>query len=76
MRRILLSTVALIALSCGTHAQAQTQIELQRFFGACEADYGSVTDVSAAVGECGIITALVNKFEADNPDIDVNITTV
>ncbi|WP_159948872.1 extracellular solute-binding protein [Rhizobium sp. 18065] len=76
MRRILLSTAALIALSSGTHAQAQTKIELQRFFGACEADYGSVTDVSSAVGECGIITALVNKFEADNPDINVNVTTV
>ena len=35
-----------------------------------------MTDVSKAVGECGIITSLVNKFEADNPDIDVNVTTV
>lgn len=76
MKRILLTTVAAIALGYGTTAQAQTKIELQRFFGACEADYGTVTDVSAAVGECGIITALVNKFEADNPDIDVSVTTV
>lgn len=76
MKRILLTTVAMIALGYGASAQAQTKIELQRFFGACEADYGKVTDVSAAVGECGIITALVNKFEADNPDIDVNVTTV
>ncbi|MDR7033154.1 extracellular solute-binding protein [Mesorhizobium sp. BE184] len=76
MRRFLLSTAALIALSCGTPAQAETKIELQRFFGACDADYGTVTDVSKAVGECGIITSLVNKFEADNPDIDVNVTTV
>ncbi|MCY1354906.1 sn-glycerol-3-phosphate-binding periplasmic protein UgpB [compost metagenome] len=76
MRRFLLSTAALIALTCGTSAHAQTKIELQRFFGACEADYGSVTDVSKAIGECGIITSLVNKFEADNPDIDVNVTTV
>lgn len=76
MRCFLLSTAALIALTCGTSAHAQTKIELQRFFGACEADYGSVTDVSKAVGECGIITSLVNKFEAENPDIDVNVTTV
>ncbi|MGL3608539.1 extracellular solute-binding protein [Rhizobium sp. G187] len=76
MKRILLTTVAVIALGYGAGAQAQTKIELQRFFGACEADYGTVTDVSAAVGECGIITALVNKFEADNPDIDVSVTTV
>ncbi len=76
MRRFLLSTAALIALTCATSAQAQTKIELQRFFGACDADYGKVTDVSKAVGECGIITSLINKFEADNPDIDVNVTTV
>jgi len=76
MRRFLLSTAALIALTCASSAQAQTKIELQRFFGACEADYGKVTDVSKAVGECGIITSLINKFEADNPDVDVNVTTV
>jgi multiple sugar transport system substrate-binding protein len=76
MRRFLLSTAALIALTCATSAHAQTRIELQRFFGACDADYGTVTDVSKAVGECGIITSLINKFEADNPDVDVNVTTV
>ncbi|GGB01763.1 ABC transporter substrate-binding protein [Brucella endophytica] len=63
-------------MSWAGSAEAKTTIELQRFFGACEADYGKATDVSAAVGECGIITSLINKFEADNPDIDVNVTTV
>jgi len=76
MRRFLLSTAALVALACSAPAHAETKIELQRFFGACDADYGKVTDVSKAVGECGIITSLVNKFEAENPDIDVNVTTV
>ena len=76
MKRILWTTVAILALGYCASAQAQTKIELQRFFGACEADYGKVTDVSAAVGECGIVNALINKFEADNPDIDVNVTTV
>lgn len=76
MKRFLLSTAAMIALACGSPAHAETKIELQRFFGACDADYGTVIDVSKAVGECGIITSLVNKFEADNPDIDVNVTTV
>ncbi|RCS22186.1 extracellular solute-binding protein [Phyllobacterium salinisoli] len=76
MRHFLLSTAAVIALSWAGAAQAQTTIQLQRFFGACEPDYGKVTDVSSAVGECGIITSLINKFEADNPDIDVNVTTV
>ncbi|OJF93790.1 extracellular solute-binding protein [Pararhizobium antarcticum] len=76
MRRLLFSSVAIAALAFGPAAHANTMIELQRFFGACDADYGKVTDVSAAVGECGIITALINKFEADNPGIDVNVTTV
>ena len=30
-----------------------------------------ITDVSKAVGECGIITSLINKFNADNPDVHV-----
>lgn len=75
MKKLLLGTASALMLS-GMAASAQTTIELQRFFGACDADYGDVTDVSAAVGECGIITALVNAFEAENPDIDVNVTTV
>ncbi|PYF84372.1 carbohydrate ABC transporter substrate-binding protein (CUT1 family) [Marinomonas alcarazii] len=76
MKKLLLGTTAVGLLALAPLANANTTIELQRFFGACEAEYGKVTDVSAAVGECGIITALVNKFEADNPDIDVNVTTV
>jgi hypothetical protein len=38
---------------------------------------GARTPTSAkAVGECGIITSLINKFNADNPDVHVNVTTV
>lgn len=76
MKKLLLGTTAVSLLALSSWANANTTIELQRFFGACEAEYGKTTDVSAAVGECGIITTLVNKFEADNPDIDVNVTTV
>ncbi|MGO2234868.1 sugar ABC transporter substrate-binding protein [Marinomonas sp. UCMA 3892] len=75
MKQLLLGTATAGLLALSPLASATT-IELQRFFGACEAEYGNNTDVSAAVGECGIITSLVNKFEADNPDIDVNVTTV
>jgi multiple sugar transport system substrate-binding protein len=49
---------------------------LQRFFGACDAEVGSSTDVPAAEGECGIITTLINKFNADNPDIRVKVNIV
>lgn len=45
-----------------------TEITLMRFFGSCEAKYGRTTDASQASGECGIITALVNRFNATNPD--------
>ncbi|WP_319532998.1 hypothetical protein [uncultured Cohaesibacter sp.] len=74
MKQILLAGVSATLLGMTSMAHADTTIELQRFFGACEADYGDVTDVSKAVGECGIITSLVNKFEADNPGITVNVT--
>ncbi|MDO8778523.1 MAG: extracellular solute-binding protein [Burkholderiaceae bacterium] len=50
------------------HAQDKTEITLARFFGSCEADYGKSTDVKAARGECGVITTLVNKFNATNKD--------
>nr|WP_320142900.1 extracellular solute-binding protein [uncultured Cohaesibacter sp.] len=76
MKRILMATASAALMSMSSPVWADTTIELQRFFGACDAEYGDVTDVSKAVGECGIITALVNKFEADNPGIDVNVTTV
>ena len=49
---------------------------MQRFFGACDAEYGNSTDVAAAEGECGIITTLINKFNADNPDIRVKVNIV
>lgn len=76
MKTFLKSTVWACVLAVPGLVHADTEIELQRFFGACEADYGTVTDIDAAVGECGIITAMVNKFEADNPDVTVNVTTV
>ena len=49
-------------------AQDKTEITLARFFGACEADFGKSVDVRAARGECGVITTLVNKFNATNKD--------
>lgn len=62
-------------LSAG-NAIAKTELNIQRVFGACEAEYAKSVDVSAANGECGIMTTLLNKFDAENPDIDVRVTTV
>lgn len=56
-------------------ADKRTAINVQRFFGECGAVYGRSTDVAAAEGECGIVTAMLNSFAQENPDIrlDVNI---
>ncbi|TNB47677.1 extracellular solute-binding protein [Martelella lutilitoris] len=76
MKRALLGALSLAAMTAASPALAETTIDFQRFFGACDAEWGDKTDVSAAVGECGIITSMVNKFEEENPDIKVNVTTV
>ena len=41
-------------------------ITLFRFFGDCANDFGTVSDISKAVGECGIVQVLTNKFNAEN----------
>ena len=58
--------VGACCVSASVNAEEKTEITFQRFFGACEADYGKVVDVTKARGECGIITALTNQFNATN----------
>lgn len=70
-----LSLVAGLLSGCGP-TQAPNEIRVQRFFGACRAEYGPSTDVENATGECGIITTLLNRFAAENPDIRVTVNTV
>jgi multiple sugar transport system substrate-binding protein len=53
-----------MAISAG--AASAAEITLMRFFGDCQEEYGSVNDASQANGECGIITALTNQFNATN----------
>ncbi len=55
---------------------ADTSIYLQRFFGECSAEYGSSVDLGRAEGECGIITSMINRFNAENPDIGVSQNVV
>jgi len=72
LRKHSLAFVALVAaaagaaVSGGATAQEKTEITLARFFGACEADYGTSQDFKKARGECGVITTLVNNFNATN----------
>ncbi|SJL84478.1 extracellular solute-binding protein [Vibrio palustris] len=74
--RVKTLTLALSCLMTAGAVQAKTEIQLQRFFGACNAEYGNSTDVADASGECGIMTTLLNKFQKENPDIDLKVSTV
>ena len=51
-------------------------IYLQRFFGECTAVYGETIDLAKVEGECGIITSMINKFNAENPQTPVSQNVV
>ncbi len=76
LRYLAFPLAALAALSACGERDDRTEITVQRFFGACQAEYGDVIDPQEAEGECGIITAMINQFEAENPDIKVVENTV
>jgi len=73
--RIAALLLAVLAGSCAA-PEERSDIYLQRFFGECGAVYGATTDIAAAEGECGIITAMLNKFNAENPDVHVSSNVV
>lgn len=77
MRRGLIAAIvtALMLPGCAP-ADDRTRIDVQRFWGECGAAYGKSVDVAKAEGECGIITALINRFKAENPDLDVEVNVV
>ena len=76
MKRLAFILLSALALgSCGS-SDGRTEIVLQRFFGECGALYGESTDVAAADTECGILTTLINKFQAENPDVRVKVNVV
>jgi multiple sugar transport system substrate-binding protein len=76
MRRLLLLAL-LFAGSCSDAGGSErAEIYLQRFFGECGAEYGATTDLSQVEGECGIITTMINKFNAENPDVRVSSNVV
>lgn len=70
MRRLALALTALAlgSLAGCSRTKPTTEITFARFFGACEADYGKVNEAAKGRGECGIITTLVNEFNATNKD--------
>lgn len=68
MKTVLSAAALLVAALGSTPALAATEITLFRFFGGCSDEYANVTDLSKAVGECGIIQVLTNKFNAENKE--------
>lgn len=75
MRKLLVALLALSLFGCA-QPDKRTHLNLQRFFGECGAQYGQLTDIAKAEGECGIMTALINRFNAENPDIVVDTNVV
>ncbi len=76
MTRIAAALLALLCLGSCARDDGRTHLYLQRFFGECGAEYGSSIDISKAEGECGIITTMVARFNAENPDIRVDVNVV
>lgn len=74
--RILLALVAAFTLGSCDRADDRTTLVIQRFFGECDAVYGNSTDVAKAETECGILTTILNRFVAENPDINVKVNVV
>ena len=79
MRRLaalLFTMIAAAALGSCHAGPHRTKISLQRFFGECDAAYGRTIEPAKAEGECGIMTVLLNRFKAENPDIDLDLNIV
>ena len=76
MKRIAAALLAFLVLGGCGRTDHKTHLYLQRFFGECGAEYGGSTDISKAKGECGIITTLVDRFNAENPDIQIDVNVV
>jgi multiple sugar transport system substrate-binding protein len=74
--RALAGLLLLLMFAGCARGDDRTEIVIQRFFGECGAVYGPATDVASAEGECGIMTTMINRFIADNPDIRVRINIV
>jgi len=70
-RFLVVTVIAAMMMVLGTasiQAQDGVTLNLSRFFGACEDEYGDFTNIDEASGECGIITTLVNNFNATNEE--------
>jgi multiple sugar transport system substrate-binding protein len=76
MTRFVALLLAVLMLGSCAKPDHRTHLYLQRFFGECGAQYGGSTDISRAEGECGMITTMIARFNAENPDIHVDVNVV
>lgn len=74
--KLLLATLGAILLSGCQSDDERPTLVVQRFFGECGAVYGKSIDVGKAETECGIVTTMLNRFAAENPDINVKVNIV
>jgi multiple sugar transport system substrate-binding protein len=72
----LIGLLAVILLGGCTPRDDRTEIVVQRFFGECGAAYGRNIDIAKAETECGILTTIINRFQAENPDVSVKVNVV
>jgi multiple sugar transport system substrate-binding protein len=76
MKRWLLLLGFLVLASC-EKPDTRTMITVQRIFGDCRAHVPKGKPAIANPnGECEIITGLLDRFEAENPDIHLKVNTV
>ncbi|WP_292103647.1 extracellular solute-binding protein [Brevundimonas sp.] len=71
--RAVISIAAAVALTACGPREDVTEIQVQRVFGECGAEIGDRTDAENLDSECGVMTALINAFEAQNPDVRVRV---
>jgi len=76
VRRAAAALAAMLLLGSCARDDGKTHLYLQRFFGECGAQYGGSTDIAKAEGECGIITTMIDRFNAENPDIRVDVNVI
>jgi hypothetical protein len=69
-----LAILALLTAGCAS-GDDRTEIVVQRFFGECGACTAQHRRRRSET-ECGILTTLINKFEADNPDVRLKVNVV
>ena len=72
----IISMVTLLVTSLGVMsvtAQESTELTLSRFFGACEEEFGDMTTLEDASGECGIVTVMINAFNAQSDAVQINV---